>query len=166
VEGLFSGFFQLGYVTRDLTAGIKAYTDRFGAADFMHLPIAPPNDGTRAGVTGIALAYIGEVMVEMIETDPLVPSIFTACVPEGPGALRLHHLGYLVTDFNEALDRVRSGGYEIPFAGTFGDVLDYGFADTRNHLGHYSEFIRLGEPGKRLYASVPRTGKLQAERGF
>lgn len=35
------------------------------------------------------------------------------------------------------------------------DALNYSYADTRAELGHQSEFIRLGDVGKAMFASVP-----------
>jgi hypothetical protein len=152
----FGEFFQFGYVARDQDQAIAQFQRRFGRTEFLRLPIALPEDGSPAAITGIALAYIGAAMVEIIGVNPSVPSIYASLVPEAPADLRLHHLGYLVEDHPAMLKRLTAAGYEIPIAGSMGDVLDYAYADTRAHLGHYCECIRLGEAGKALFASVPR----------
>ena len=161
ITGPFQRFFQLGYVTRDLEAAIAAYTARFGATEFFRLPLATPADGTGDGVNGIALGYAGPVMIEIIEVDPGALSIFREALGGAPNDLRLHHLGYLVDDYQATRSHLADLGFEMPMSGSSGDALDFCYADTRDQCGHYSEFIRLGEQGRALFASVPGAeGKL------
>ncbi|MBG6120062.1 MULTISPECIES: VOC family protein [unclassified Sphingobium] len=156
IPHLYGRFFQLGYVTRDLDTAIAAYRERFGATEFMINAPPPRADGSLSATRRIGLAYIDDVMIELIEPESSMATIYDDAVPEAPGAIALHHLGFLVDDHQATVDRMAALGYAVPAAGSFGDVLDYSYADTRADLGHYSEFIRLGEQGRQMFAAVPR----------
>lgn len=151
----FSGFFQLGYVTRDLEKACKAYSDRFGAVDFT-ISEPGPIDGKQPPTRRIALTYIDDVMTEIIEPDPAQQTIYDHAIPEEEGAIRLHHFGYLIEDHDAMLKRLGQLGYAVPLHGAMPGALDYIYADTRAHLGHFSEFIRLEEGGRAFFDSVPR----------
>lgn len=151
---LLGGFFQLGYVTKDVDEGCVALQDRFGAMEFL-INSPPPLDGVLSPTRRIALAYIDDVMVEIIEPDPAQQSIYSELVPDD-SSLRLHHLGYYIDDYAATLRHLSALGYSTPLHGSFGKALDYIYADTRAELGHYSEFIRLGEEGRAFFESAPR----------
>lgn len=151
----FSGFFQLGYVTRDLESACKAWRDRFGAVDFT-ISEPGPIDGKQPPTRRIALSYIDDVMIEIIEPDPAQRTIYDDAIPEETGAVRLHHFGYLIDDHDVMLKRLGQMGYAVPLHGTMPGALDYIYADTRAHLGHFCEFIRLEEGGRAFFDSVPR----------
>jgi len=153
----FSGFFQLGYVTRDLDRACAAFADRFGAVDFT-VSEPGPIDGRQPPTRRIALTWIDEVMTEIIEPDPAQRTIYDDALPAADerGAIRLHHLGYLIDDHEAMLTRLGQMGYAVPLHGGMPGALDYIYADTRAHLGHYCEFIRLDEGGRAFFGSVPR----------
>jgi hypothetical protein len=153
---LFSGFFQLGYVTRNAKAAIAQFQKQYQAIEFMDVPVEVPDDVPKPAVNRMALGYIDELMVEIVEVDPSQESIFLDALPPEPGDLRLHHLGYLIDDFAATLQRAHAAGYAVPLQGSVPELGDYAYTDTRSHLGHYSEYIRLNENGKRWFDAVPR----------
>jgi hypothetical protein len=147
-----AGFFQLGYVTRNLDAAMAEFNRRFGPAEFQIIHGTPEHAHTKR----IALTWIGETMTELIEPDPDVPSLYVEALPSGAGGeIRFHHIGCLTRDYEETLRRIRADGYAVPLAVSFGDVLDCVYADARAELGHYLEYIRLGDEGRKWFASVP-----------
>lgn len=152
---LFAGFFQLGYVTRDLDAAIAAYGRRYGDVAFLiNEPMAI--GGAPPPTRRIALAYIDDTMIELIEPDPAQRTIYDDALPERSGVIRLHHLGYLIDDHEAMLRRLRESGYDVPLHGSIPGALDYSYADTRAELGHFSEFIRLDDGGRAFFGDVPR----------
>ncbi|MGF7150210.1 hypothetical protein FHS96_003868 [Sphingomonas zeicaulis] len=157
---IFSGFFQFGYVTRELDAAIAAYRQRFGAIEFL-INAPDPIDGVAPPTRRIALAYIDAVMIELIEPDPAQATIYDDALPTRTGDIALHHFGYLIDDHEAMVARLQERGYAMPLAGSVPGALDYIYADTRAHLGHYSEFICLDEGGRAFFGAVPRlrTGK-------
>ena len=155
VQNFFKGFFQFGYVTRDVEAAVAAFRDRFGAVEFMvNDPLAI--DGRPAPTRRIALAWIDNVMTEIIEPDPMQKTIYDDHLPPVAGPIRLHHFGYLIDDHQAMLDRLGDMGYDVSMAGSMPGALDYIYADTRRDLGVWSEFIRLDEGGKAFFGAVPR----------
>jgi len=153
---LFGGFFQLGYVVRDLEQAIAAYQDRFGTTEF--LEFTPPDlpDGSKPPTRYIALAYIDEVMIELIDVAPENPGIYGHAIPDDPSAIVLHHLGYLVPDHTATLARLEAFGFRADLAGTAPGMLDYIYTDTRAQTGLYSEYIHLHPGGEAFFGSVPR----------
>lgn len=159
-ESLFDRFFQVGYVARDLDAAMAQFSRRFGPVEFQVINAVEPNMHTRR----IALAWIASTMIELIEPNQQVPSIYIDSLPAAPGEIRFHHLGYLIEDYPATLRRLKAEGYEVPFAMSYGDVLDCCYADTRAQLGHYMEYVRLGDEGRKWFASVSGFQKFPAAR--
>jgi len=81
-------------------------------------------------------------------------NIFSRYVVENPRVIRLHHLSYLIEDYQKALRKLGLLEYDIPLKETLENGLECFYADTRNDLGHYSEFIRLDNAGKAFLASI------------
>jgi len=150
-DSLFGRFFQVGYVTRDIDAATAEFSKRFGPAEFQIINANQPNIHTRR----IALTWIGGTMIEIIEPNPSVASIYIDALPWASGEIRFHHLGYLIDDYPAAMRRLKAEGYEVPFYMSYGEVLDLCYTDTRAQLGHYLEHIRLGPEGRKWFASVP-----------
>ena len=144
-------FFQLGYITRDLEAGMTGFKERFGPVEFQVIQADPDQPTTRA----IALGYLGPVMIEIIDPNPDNQSIYTDYIPTEAGTVRLHHTGHLIDDFDATVTRLEAAGYNVPFKLSYGTMLDCCYADTRAELGHYVEHVRLGEEGKQWFKSVP-----------
>lgn len=148
---LFGGFFQLGYVTRTLDAAVSAFQESFGPTEFKIMDM-PQSDVTAR----IALAYIDDVMIEIIQPVTTATTIYSDFLPDTDGPIVLHHLGYLVDDHQATLDRSTALGHAEGIVGSVPGVLDYSYFDTRPALGLWSEYIRLDEGGKAMFASVPR----------
>jgi len=155
---LFDRFFQLGYVTRHGDAAMARFSQRFGPVEFQVVPGGTPS------INRIALTYIGDTMIEILEVNTSIASFYRDYLPTGPADIRLHHLGYLIDDYPARLERLRTEGYAIPLCGSAGDVLDVCYADARAQLGHYLEYIRLGDEGRRWFSSVPGFRSFPAAR--
>lgn len=156
MQNFFSGFFQFGYVTRDLDAACAVFQKKFGKVEFLvNEPAAIA--GKAPPTRRIALANIDDVMTEIIEPDPAQASIYSDYVPAGDGPIRLHHFGYLIDDHDAMRTRLSGMGYAVPMHGSMPGALDYSYADTRGDLGVWSEFIRLDEGGRAFFGAVPRT---------
>lgn len=155
MQNFFAGFFQLGYVTRNLDQAIETYRRKFGDVDFLVFD-PEPIDGVAPATKRLGLAYIDDIMTELIEPDPAQKTIYDDVIPEDPGTIRFHHFGYLIEDHSAMLSRLKQMGYSISVEGSIPGFLDYSYADTRADLGHFSEFIRLDEGGKAFFGNVPR----------
>ena len=136
---LFKQHFQIAYVVRDLAAARARLAREFGIAEWDVMDMAAlmgPGHGTRY----IGNSFAGDTMIELIEPDPAGDSIYRDWIPAEEDGVRLHHLGFLVRsdeDFKAAIAQLGAAGYPTAVSGSFGDALDYHYADTTALLGHY-----------------------------
>jgi len=153
---LFQGHFQLAYVTHNLEAAQAVMGDHYGITRWQVMDMAAMGDQSPA--LRIALAYAGDRMVEVIEANPAVESLYTAWMPQGDAVLRFHHLGFLIPnadDFARARQHLLDCGYAMASEGGFGDILDFFYADTTAALGHFYEVIHLKPAGLDFFKHVP-----------
>lgn len=155
MQHMFGGCFQLGYVTRDLDQALDAFRRKYGPTEFLTYAPGIVN-GAPSPTRRIALAYLDDIMIEIIEPDPAQQTIFDAARPQQAGSIGFHHLGYLIDDHRDMLRRVAEAGYDVPLHGSVEGMLDYSYADTRADIGHFSEFIRLDHGGRDFFETVPR----------
>ena len=148
---LLAHFFQLGYVTRDIDRALEGLRHRARSEDFQIVPAVAPYTQIRR----IALSWAGSTMIELIEPDPEVPSVYLESLPRSAGGIALHHLGFLTDDFPAMLHRLASEGFSVPMRMSYGEVLDCCYADARAQFGHYLEYVGLGEEGRRWFEAVP-----------
>ena len=155
---LFKQHFQIAYVVRDMRAATARFKREFGVLewDIMDMvAIMGPGHGTRF----IGNTYVGDTMIELIEPDPAGESIYRDWIPDAADGVRLHHLGFLIRsddDFRAAIAQLEAAGYPTAVSGSFGDNLDYHYADTTALLGHYYELINLKPAGEAFFARIPR----------
>ncbi|KEQ53191.1 VOC family protein [Sphingobium chlorophenolicum] len=148
---LFDGFYQMGFVARDLDRATAALGQRFGITHFRRKRSSPTMDA--------AHAWVGAIMLELIQIGPGAPDIYEAYVPDDPSAVRLHHHGFRAADaaawesINRRIDAV---GLATPMRGAVMDgQLNYIYADTRADTGVYSEFVYLTGAATSIYDDVP-----------
>lgn len=149
---LFDGFYQMGFVARDLDRATEALSRRHGVTRFRRKRASEWMDS--------AHAWIGATMIELIMIRPGAPEIYEAYVPDDPAAIRLHHHGFRVPDA-DAWDKVNrlvaEAGFATPMKGAAMDgQLNYLYADTRAATGIYSEYVYLTGAAASLYDDVPR----------
>ena len=155
---LFQKHFQIAYVVRNLEAARARFARDFGIAEWDVMDMAAllgPGHGTRF----IGNAFAGDVMIELIEPDPDAETLFRDWIPEAEDGSRLHHLGFLVHSdaaYHSAIARMDAAGFPAAHSGSFGDNLDFHYADTTAQLGHYYELINLKPAGEQFFARIPR----------
>lgn len=149
---LFSGFFQMGYVCRDMDRALAQFASRHGVGQFRRKP--------PAGILESAHAWVGDVMIEIIRPLDDAPPLYDHCIPDDPDAVCLHHHGFRApnADAWQDVNRcVEAAGYATPLKGAVMDgQLNYLYADTRAAIGVYSEFIYLTGAAAHIYDDVPR----------
>ncbi|MBV9993933.1 MAG: VOC family protein [Caulobacteraceae bacterium] len=153
---LFRNHFQIAYVARDAEAAMAWFRDRYGVAKWHVMDMSGQGSGARF----ICLAYAGEVMLEIIEPAPGVPSIYESWLAPDQ-LLRHHHHGFWAhsaEELRQIRERFEANGVAIPSAARFGDVLEFLYADTVAELGHYYEVIHMLPGGKDFFTPVPRNG--------
>lgn len=162
LPGLF-GLFQIAYVTNDLDRAMDKLGAHYGIGRFQvtrGAEIETPGGPARAD---FALAFMGEQQLELIQPAGGADGIYRDVLRADTYAVRLHHFGRLTTDpavWEDVRGRVFASDCGIPVSGVFCHegipLMHYLYADTRQALGHYLEFMYRTEAGRDIFAQVPR----------
>ncbi len=142
-------FVELGYVTNDLARALNVLRSNYGIEHWMETGTASIKlGGGRTCALRVAVAYVGRLLLEVQEPVGGEVDWYRTVIPTHGGfAIRLHHLAF-AADSLERLDRVRqclvATGHSIPYEGSFGATSRYFFADARDTLGQYLEYIHFG----------------------
>ncbi|MBW8784855.1 MAG: VOC family protein [Novosphingobium sp.] len=153
------GFYQLGYVTRNLEGAIKLLGAGFDLSDFNHfdvdLPLRTPT-GSKTASVRVGTAWVGRVQVEVIQpisgfVDSYVASLPAEATDPTP---RFHHVAVRRESIEEMERDVAELELPVVFR-TGGAGVDSIFVDARSRLGHHLEFVcatpegwaMLGWPG-------------------
>ena len=152
-----SRFFQVAYVTRDLDRAVHAFQEQYGIRSFYFQRGNQIDEHTR---TDFALAWVGDVMLELIQPSGNGNSFYEAMLGPDPFGTRLHHFGHLVPNraewdrINEHFTREEAA---IPLQGSVADFLSYLYVDQRAQTGHFLEYILCEPAGQAFFDSVPRS---------
>jgi len=150
-------FFQLGYVVRDLDRAMKTFSRR-GVERFSTIRDAPFQAYGQEGRLSLAMAYLGDLQIELIQPDLELPSIYTSSIPPDLSSVRLHHIGMWVEDqaeWDRVQDSIKRDGMPIAQQGSMPEV-DWCYVDYRAETGHYIEYIWPHEGQRAYFASLPR----------
>jgi hypothetical protein len=145
--GLLENFFQFGYITPNIEAGMAVFRERFNVPEFLVFP-----NGRSAAV------WIGETLIEISNPLEKYASIYAHAMPKS--GIALHHLGYRVREESRWLEIMAeleaSGLPTTKFDISPSVGLQNCFVDTRPLLGHYIEFLwtKAGMPD--FFRNVPR----------
>lgn len=141
---------QIAVVVRDLDAAMRHYSDKLSIGPWDVYTYGPHRLHTmtfrgerRPYVMKLALAFVGPTMYELIESveGPNIYEEFLAESGEG-----LHHLGYYVSNIDDAIAEMAAKGYALLQSGRgFGVDGDgaYAYFDTERDLGCIVEAIEL-----------------------
>jgi hypothetical protein len=155
-------FAELAYVTANFGAAKELFRDSYGVKEWMDAGVAElPLGGGRTAQLRIAVAYVGRLLLEIIEPINGEIEWFRAFLPAAGGLMRLHHLAFISTDAEEYRSMLGRVGERVPirYEGSFGAALTFFFADARTSLGHYLEYVDLSEFG----AMIPRNVAIEAD---
>jgi hypothetical protein len=155
---LFDGFLEIAYLTSDVDAAVKVFGEQFGINDFWIFDSRDWDDSLENPLR-LALAYTGDTLVELIESLPPVPPLYQDLLPKEGFAIRHHHNGHLIRS-TEAWERILKEieRQQIPIAMQYQvpDIMDVVFADTRDQLGHFIEYIRPLSQGSLFFDNIPK----------
>lgn len=145
-------FFQIAYVTTDLDEAQRVMKARYGIAEFTIIENDLP-DGR--GAVRIAVAWVGDVMVELIQAKGDV-AFYTSTLPAEGFAIRHHHYGYFIgsdAEWDRLHQQFERDGWPIVFSSVAPDFLRVSYVEAPE-LGHYLEYIQPTEAGKTFFANV------------
>jgi hypothetical protein len=138
--------YQHGYVTTDVERAMEHLGREMGISRFSvsDRTLTPSSlRGPMSIQCRIALAYVDDLMIEIIEPVGGDADIYTSVLPGTGFKIVLHHLAYLVDD---AVDWAGFCGRVAPesfMCASSGPVF-YLYVDTYRALGHYLEYIKIG----------------------
>ena len=152
-----SRFFQVAYVTRDLDRAVQTFQQQYGIRSFHFQRGNRIDEHT---TQDFALAWLGDVMVELIQPFGNGSSFYEVMLgPEQMGT-RLHHFGHLVpsrTEWDRLTEQLDRDGAHIPLQGSVEGFLSYLYVDARAHTGHFLEYILCEPAGQAFFDAVPRS---------
>lgn len=140
--GAFGPLFQIGYVTRDIRAGLAAL-DAMGATRLDLFEDFRDPDGNPVMIRALSHLMLGNVEVELIEPRPDWPSVYIAALPERSDQIALHHLGYRQPDvkaWEDVRERALASGLAIAMEGATPRAR-FAYLDTCDSVGHFTEIV-------------------------
>jgi hypothetical protein len=150
---------QIAYVTDDIDAATQHLETMLGTAPF-HINRNASLGGTIRVDGAIAdeweihaaMTYAGATNIEVIQPVRGAVDLYTDGIRPGH-LLTIHHLGFVVDDFDEASRVVAASGRTWIQEATFGDIR-FGYLDVTDELGHYAEIMELGPRATAYFASI------------
>ncbi|HRW37063.1 MAG TPA: VOC family protein [Aquihabitans sp.] len=106
---------QVGYLTADIEAAMATWVERSGVGPFtwyQHVRLDAVHEGEPTSIEmEVAIAYRGDVQIELIQQTNDAPSPYRECFRDG--RLGMHHLAFGTRDMAASLDAVRADGFEV-----------------------------------------------------
>lgn len=151
---------QLAFVPKDFDAAIRHWTEIMGVGPFfllenIHLDRMKYRGQPTDAVFTLALAYWGDIQIELIRPENDAPSIYTgeyAAVGDG-----LHHVCILVDDMAAARATCESQGAEVMVEGKFG-ASQVIYVDPGYGPGSLVEMLQQDPDGPDLFGMIKAAG--------
>ena len=136
-----NSLFQQAYVVNDIEESVKKWSETFGAGPFVfthhHKTDKFEYRGTQQeSDVSYAFGYLGDTMIQFIEQHDETPSIYRDMFKRGEDGF--HHIGILVSDFDEELNRYLDMGFDLACR-LWADGVDAAYVDTRSLNGVFTE---------------------------
>ena len=138
---------QIAYTVADIQEGMRHYAELLHIGPWFLIGPFVPTKGVYRGATttmhvSLALAFAGQLMIELIEQHDEEPSVFRETL-KARGAHGFHHWAIGARDFEKTAAQYRSRGYEEAFS----DLAPMGFRvvyfDTSRDLPGMLEIIEI-----------------------
>ena len=113
-------------------------------------------DGGRSAVINVALGYVGETQLEIIEPVSGEVDLYRTWLPD-EFAVRHHHFCHRldsIAELEAAQAHYEQAGYAIPLAASLGGTRLF-YADTTKLLDHYQEYAWVDGESETFMATLP-----------
>ncbi|HEY6868740.1 MAG TPA: VOC family protein [Novosphingobium sp.] len=152
---------QLAYLPSDFDAALRYWTETMGVGPFYLLENVALGDmkyrGQPSGaVFSIAIAYWGDVQIELIRAENEEPGIYTG---EYAVRDRLHHVCIFVPSIAEARASAAAAGAEILVEGTVGEDGAVIYVDAGGGPGHVIELLQNMSGADAIFQMIKDAGK-------
>lgn len=154
---------QLGFVVKDINAAMKTWSEVNGVGPWFFIPKYPLPKFTYKGQDspvpdlGIALAYSGDLQLELIEQRCESPSMYKDYLDSGLEGLQ--HTAVWCEDYDATLEKALKAGYKI---GQEGDATGRGrfaYLESTGHPGTVLELVELTESRKAGFEKIKAAAK-------
>lgn len=152
---------QLAFVPDDFDAAVKHWTEVMGVGPFfliegIHLDGMKYKGEPTDAVFDLALAYWGDIQIELIRPRDSHPSIYSGEYADVDGGL--HHVCILVDDIAHARDVCAKQGAEVVIEGKFG-ASEVIYVDPGRGPGSLVEILQQDKDGPDLFAMIKAAGE-------
>ena len=135
---------QLAYLPSDFDATLKYWTETMGVGPFYLMENVQLGEMKYRGepttsVFSIAIAYWGDIQIELIRPENDAPSIYTG---EYAVKDRLHHVCIFVESIVQARQACAAIGAEVLVEGKVGDSGEVIYVDAGGGPGHVIELLQ------------------------
>ena len=151
---------QLAWLPSDFDAALRHWTQTMGVGPFFMMENIKLEDMRYLGeptdaVFSLALAYWGDVQIELIRPENDAPSIYN-----GPYAVRdrLHHVCLLVDDIADAYAACADHGAKILVEGKVGESGRVIYADPGGGPGSIIEILQTQPGTAELFGMIKQAG--------
>lgn len=137
---------QLAFVPQDFDAALRHWTQTMGVGPFFRFDHIALIDGKYQGEPSqvdfsIALAYWGDVQIELVQQHNDAPSIYKRWRDEGRDGL--HHVCVVVDDLAQAREACAAAGVRVVQEGGVAGGGEVIYVDTGGGPGSLVEIIQL-----------------------
>lgn len=148
---------QIAFVPKDFDAAIRYWTEVMGVGPFYLMEniklenlryLGEPTDC----VFSLALAYWGDMQIELIRPENDAPGIYTG--QYGAGGEVLHHTCILTHDMASARKISDAAGAKVLVEGKVGDDGSVIYVDTGNGTGSIVEILQPASGSEGLFAMI------------
>lgn len=151
---------QLAFVPEDFDAAIDHWTRVMGVGPFflienIHLDGMTYRGKPTDAVFSLALAYWGDIQIELIRPENAAPSIYTGEYAAVGGGL--HHVCVLVDDIAAARATCAAQGAEVLIEGRFG-ASEVIYVDPGRGPGSIVEILQQDPNGPDLFGMIKAAG--------
>jgi hypothetical protein len=152
---------QLAYLPTDFDAAVRYWTQTMGVGPFYLLENVALGGMKYRGqptdaVFSIAIAYWGDVQIELIRAENEAPGIYTG---EYAVTDRLHHICIFVDSIAEARAAAAAVGAEILVEGTVGEDGEVIYVDAGGGPGHVIELLQNMTGADAIFQMIKDAGK-------
>ena len=139
------GFMQVCWLVPDLEAAIDTWATTAGVGPFFWFDGVPFEDGRHRGapaefpVSTAAIAYAGDVQIELVCQENDEPGIFRDIFPRGHYGL--HHLAVVCDDYEADRAAYVATGAEVAYEAQIGGRTRTCWVDTSPTLGFMVELL-------------------------
>lgn len=156
---------QMGYCVEDVRTAVQRHHDLFGSGPFFIAENVVQNVTFRGEEVEFhsttAFGQWGDLQIEIMQSLPSgPPNILDELYPRGSGRFGLHHITFIVDDFDASVADMEKAGFEVALS-SYIDSMDAPavMIDAVERYGHYIELYPGVRPMVEFYDMVEDAAK-------